>query len=142
VALLDAVRAVTMFRQLKVPLLGMIENMSFFDVVAYLKERGSTTVRTMLGDRSYLETPGDERVHLFGSGGARRKAEELEIPFLGEVPLNILLRQRGDEGNIRAALDPGSPARPYLLGVVEQLAAQISIHNLKAPKLPKLEILN
>jgi ATP-binding protein involved in chromosome partitioning len=96
----------------------------------------------MLGDRSYLETPGDERVHLFGSGGARRKAEELEIPFLGEVPLNILLRQRGDEGNIRAALDPGSPARPYLLGVVEQLAAQISIHNLKAPKLPKLEILN
>ena len=40
VALLDATRAITMFRQLKVPLLGMIENMSFFDVVAYLRERG------------------------------------------------------------------------------------------------------
>ena len=45
VALLDATRAVTMFRQLKVPLLGMIENMSFFDVAAYLKERGGPKVR-------------------------------------------------------------------------------------------------
>ena len=40
------------------------------------------------------------------------------------------------------ALLPGSPARPYLLGVVEQLAAQISIQNIKSPKMPKLEILN
>ena len=45
VALLDATRAVTMFRQLKVPLLGMIENMSFFDVQAYLKDRGGPKVR-------------------------------------------------------------------------------------------------
>ena len=39
------------------------------------------------------------------------------------------------------ALAPGSPARPYLLGVVEQLAAQISIQNIKTPKMPKLEVI-
>ena len=43
---------------------------------------------------------------------------------------------------IRDALAPGSPSRPYLLGIVEQLAAQISIQNIKTPKMPKLEILN
>ena len=75
-------------------------------------------------------------------GGARRKAAELGVPFLGEVPLNIVIRERGDEGKIRHALEPGSPARPYLLGVVEQLAGQISVQNLRTPKLPKLEILN
>jgi ATP-binding protein involved in chromosome partitioning len=142
VALLDAVRAVAMFRQLKVPLLGMIENMSFFDVLAYLKNRGGPRARDLLGDADFFEAPGDERVYIFGQGGARRKAEQLGVPFLGEVPLNISLRERGDEGRIHEALEPGSPARPYLLAVVEQLAAQISVQNIKTPKLPKLEILN
>ena len=64
------------------------------------------------------------------------------VPFLGEVPLNLYLRETGDEGKMEHALLPGSPSRPYLLGVVEQLAAQISIQNIKTPKMPKLEILN
>ena len=84
----------------------------------------------------------DERAYLFGRGGAKRKAEQLGVPFLGEVPLNIHVRERGDEGLLKEALSPGSTARPYLLGVVEQLAAQISIQNIKTPKMPKLEILN
>ncbi len=63
------------------------------------------------------------------------------VPFLGEVPLNIFLRETGDEGKMEQALAPGSPARPYLLGVVEQLAAQISIQNIKTPKMPKLEVI-
>lgn len=109
VALLDAVRAVAMFRQLKVPMLGMIENMS--------------------GE-------------VFGRGGVRRRAEQLGVPFLGEVPLEISIRERGDEGLMRAVLEPSSPARPPLLGVVEQLAQQISIQNIKTPRFPKLEILN
>src|SRR3954468_3470393 len=142
VALLDATRAVTMFRQLKVPLLGMVENMSFFDVQAYLKERGGPKVRGAIEDQTLFDTPGDERVYLFGRGGARHRAEQLGVPFLGEVPLNINVRERGDEGRLKEALAPGSPARPYLLGVVEQLAAQISIQNIKSPKMPKLEILN
>ncbi len=64
------------------------------------------------------------------------------VPFLGEVPLNVFLRETGDEGKIEQALSTGSPARPHLLGVVEQLAAQISIQNIKTPKMPKLEIVD
>ena len=142
VALLDAVRAVTMFRQLKVPILGMIENMSFFDVQAYLMDRGGSTIRAALESRTLFGSPGDERAYLFGRGGARRKAEQLGVPFLGEVPLQINLRESGDVGRLADSLGPGSPSRPYLLGVVEQLAAQISIQNIKTPKMPKLEILN
>ncbi len=142
VALLDAVRAVAMFRQLKVPLLGMIENMSFFDIAAYLETRGGSRVQALMKQAPLFDQPGEERAYLFGRGGARRKAEELGVPYLGEVPLNILLRERGDEGRIASTLEPGSPSRPYLLGVVEKLAAQISIQNLKTPKMPKLEILN
>jgi ATP-binding protein involved in chromosome partitioning len=142
VALIDATRAVSMFRQLKVPILGMIENMSFFDVQTYLKDRGGPKARQLLETHNLFENPGDERVYLFGRGGARRKAEEMGIPFLGEVPLNIQVRESGDVGRLQDAFDTGSLARPYLLGVVEQLAAQISVQNLKAPKMPKLEILN
>src|SRR5271165_1804237 len=134
VALLDAVRAVSMFRQLKVPLLGMIENMSFFDVVAYLKDRGGPAAHRLIDAKSFFETPGDERVYIFGRGGARRKAAEMGVPFLGEVPLNVFLRETGDVGQMSQALHASSPARPYLLNVVEQLAAQISIQNIKTPK--------
>jgi ATP-binding protein involved in chromosome partitioning len=142
VALLDATRAIAMFRQLKVPLLGMIENMSFFDVEAYLKERGGPRARQLLESNKLFEAPGDERAYLFGRGGARLRAEQMGVPFLGEVPLNINVRETGDLGRLQDSLSPGSPSRPYLLGVVEQLAAQISIQNIKTPKMPKLEILN
>ncbi|MFO0889404.1 MAG: Mrp/NBP35 family ATP-binding protein [Isosphaeraceae bacterium] len=142
VALLDATRAITMFRQLRVPILGMIENMAFFDVIAYLRDRGGPEARKLIDGKGFFDQPGDERVYVFGRGGARRKAEELGVPFLGEVPLNLFLRETGDEGKMEHALLPGSPARPHLLSVVEQLAAQISIQNIKTPKMPKLEILN
>jgi ATP-binding protein involved in chromosome partitioning len=142
VALLDATRAVTMFRQLKVPLLGMIENMSFFDVQAYLKDRGGPKVRQLLEAHNVFDVPDDERAYLFGRGGARRKAELMGIPFLGEVPLNIHVRESGDSGRFQDVYSTGAPSRPYLLGVVEQLAAQISIQNIKTPKMPKLEILS
>ncbi len=142
VALLDATRAITMFRQLKVPVLGMVENMAFFDVVAYLRERGGPEAHKQIDGKGYFDVPGDERIYIFGRGGARRKAEQLSVPFLGEVPLNVSLRESGDEGKMEHALLPGSPARPYLLGVVEQLAAQISIQNIKTPKMPKLEVIS
>lgn len=142
VALIDAVRAVAMFRQLKVSILGMIENMSFFDVKAYLHDRGGKTAKALVDQPGVFEHAGDERVYLFGRGGARRKAEELGVPFLGEVPLNISLRESGDEGHLDRAYADDSPSRPYLLSIVEQLAAQISIQNIKTPKMPKLEIIN
>jgi ATP-binding protein involved in chromosome partitioning len=131
-----------MFRQLKVPILGMIENMAFFDMAAYLAERGGARARDLIRDGGLFDQPGDERVYLFGRGGAKRKAEEMGVPFLGEVPLNIVLRESGDAGKLDESLREGSPARSSLLGVVEQLAAQISIQNIKTPKMPKLEILS
>src|SRR5262249_32089470 len=103
VALLDATRAVAMFRQLKVPMLGMIENMSFFDVQAYLRHRGGRKVRELIERSELFDAPGDEKVYIFGHGGARRKAEQMGVPFLGEVPLNVGLRERGDEGRIADA---------------------------------------
>src|SRR6516162_3882893 len=63
VALLDAVRAVSMFRKLKVPLLGMVENMSFFDIRAYLQERGDSETRAVLESRKLFTTEGDEQVY-------------------------------------------------------------------------------
>ncbi len=143
VALLDATRAVSMFRKLKVPLLGMVENMSYFDIRAYLAEHGSVEVKQLAeAGRPLFSRSGDDRIYVFGKGGARRRAEQLGVPFLGEVPLNVSLRESGDAGRIREAFEPESLVRAELNGVVEQLAAQISIQNLKSPKLPKLEILN
>jgi ATP-binding protein involved in chromosome partitioning len=109
VALLDARRAVAMFNQLKVPILGVVENMT--------------------GE-------------MFGKGGVQTMAQASNLPYLGDVPLTVDIRKAGDAGKIKSALGPDSPARPYLLGIVEKLAAQISIQNIKAPKMPKLEILN
>ena len=131
-----------MFRQLKVPVLGMIENMSFFDVVAYLEDRGGPEAHKLIDAKSFFDTPGDERVYIFGRGGARRKAarDGRPLPRRGAAE-HLPARNRRRRQN-EPALLPGSPARPYLLGVVEQLAAQISIQNIKTPKMPKLEVIS
>lgn len=108
VALLDAVKAISMFRQVNIPIVGMVENMS--------------------GE-------------IFGRGGTRRKAEELRVPFLGEIPIESQIRVRGDEGRIAALFDEESPARPHLLNMCEQTAIQIARQLLETPKMPTLEIL-
>ena len=98
VALLDVTRAITMFRQLKVPVLGMVENMSFFDVVAYLKERGGSEAHKYIDGKGYFDVPGDERIYIFGRGGAKRKAEQLGVPFLGAIPLEEGIREDARRG--------------------------------------------
>ena len=75
VSLEDARKAVNMFRQVNVPLLGLVENMS------------------------YLIVPGtDQRIDVFGAGGGKRTAEAMNVPFLGEVPLDPEIRKGGDSG--------------------------------------------
>ncbi|MCS7305583.1 MAG: Mrp/NBP35 family ATP-binding protein [Thermoguttaceae bacterium] len=77
VALLDATKAITMFRKLQIELLGMVENMSYFIC------------------------PGCGMRHeIFGSGGAKRRAEQLNVPFLGQIPLNVDLRIQCDQGRL------------------------------------------
>ncbi len=108
VALLDAMKAINMFRQVKIPVLGIVENMS--------------------GD-------------VFGRGGAKNKAEELGVPFLGEIPMEPEICVKGDDGKISALYDDNNPARPHLLHVCESTAIQIAKQMLESPQLPGLEIL-
>lgn len=108
VALLDAVKAVAMFRQVKIPVLGMVENMS--------------------GD-------------LFGRGGTKAKAEELGVPFLGEVPAIASIRELGDVGRIGSLFDDESPAREALLHVSQRTAIETARELLQQSAMPQLEIL-
>ncbi len=87
VALADARRGVRMFEKTQVPVLGLVENMSFFCCPNC-----------------------GHRAELFGHGGARREAERLGVEFLGEIPLLLDIRTSGDEGAPIAASSPGSPA--------------------------------
>ncbi len=108
VALLDAVKAINMFKQVNVPVLGMVENMS--------------------GE-------------VFGRGGTKQKAQELGIPFLGEIPIEAEIRIHGDDGKISALTTEDNPSKPYLLNVCEQTAIQIAKQLLETPSLPTLEII-
>ena len=90
VALLDATKAIAMFRKVNIPVLGMVENMAYF-----------------------LCPDTGKRYEIFGSGGAKRTARELDIPFLGEVPIQIPIREHGDAGRTAANYDDPA-ARPYL----------------------------
>ena len=84
-ALVDARKGINMFRKVEVPLLGIIENMSYF-----------------------IAPDTGKRYDIFGHGGARNEAERIGVPFLGEVPLTIDIRERSDAGTPVVASDPES----------------------------------
>lgn len=117
VALLDATKAIAMFRKVNIPVLGMVENMAFF----VCPDTG-------------------KRWDIFGSGGARRTAHELEIPFLGEVPLQIPIREHGDAGRTAANYDDPA-ARPYLQAICERLVGNLAATSAARPPLPSLPVL-
>ena len=117
VALSVAQKAVAMFRKLNCPLLGLIENMSYF----VCKHCG-------------------QREEIFGSGGARRACERLKIPFLGEIPLATEIRTTSDEGQPIVMSEPDSPISQVFIKVAENLAAQISIRNMASEQPPQLKL--
>jgi ATP-binding protein involved in chromosome partitioning len=86
IALLDARKGLNMFRRVDVPVLGIVENMSYF-----------------------LCPSCGERHEIFGHGGARQEAERLGVPFLGEVPLHLAIRETSDAGTPIVASQPDSP---------------------------------
>jgi ATP-binding protein involved in chromosome partitioning len=104
VALADARKAIGMFQQLRVPILGIVENMSYF-----------------------LCPRCDERTEIFSHGGARQAAEAMGVPFLGEVPLNVAIREGGDNGRPITAIQPDSPLAAIYRDVAGAVAQQISI---------------
>jgi ATP-binding protein involved in chromosome partitioning len=117
VALLDAVKAIAMFRKVSIPVLGMVENMSYF-----------------------LCPDCGKRYDIFGSGGARRRAEEQEIPFLGEVPIQTQMRILGDAGRIGSYYDDPQAA-PFLNEICHRLVAHLARQHQEKPPLPSLTVL-
>jgi ATP-binding protein involved in chromosome partitioning len=117
VALLDAVKAIAMFRKVNIPVLGMVENMSYF-----------------------LCPDNGKRYEIFGSGGAKKRAAELDIPFLGEVPITISVRINGDEGRLAANYDDPQ-ATPFFEQIVQRLVKGLATSHRQAPPLPTLNVL-
>ena len=103
IALLDARRAVAMFAKTRVPVLGLIENMSFFCCPAC-----------------------GHRAEIFGHGGARREAEKLGCDFLGEIPLLLDIRTASDAGTPIAAASPDSPAARAYADIAAKLWAKLA----------------
>ena len=111
VSVSDVRKAVAMFRQLNVPVLGVVENMSYF-VCGHCQER----------------------TDIFGNGGGRRMAEDLQIPFLGEVPIDTRVRSGGDEGRPIVVEAPDAPASLAFSDIAGKVAAQVSIQNMRVLK--------
>jgi len=101
VAVLDAVRGVEMFRKLDVPVLGVVENMSWIDL------------------------PGGQRMHPFGQGGGQKTAERYAVPLLAQLPLDGAVREGGDEGR-PVVLDNG-PGADALMQVARSVAIKLSL---------------
>jgi ATP-binding protein involved in chromosome partitioning len=117
VALLDAVKAIAMFRKVNITVLGLVENMSHFVCPNCSHD-----------------------YDIFGHGGARQRAADLGVPFLGEVPIQMPIRIRGDAGETAANLaDPA--AAPFLEGICYRLARNLAESRRDQPVLPTLSVL-
>ncbi len=118
VALDDARKGVAMFRKVNVPVLGIIENMAYF---------------------TPPDAP-DKKYHIFGKDGAKKLAERLEVPFLGEVPLEQSMREGGDNGKPVAADEELGISGKAISDISQRVAQQISIRNANAEPTEKIEI--
>jgi ATP-binding protein involved in chromosome partitioning len=101
-ALIDARRGVSMFKRVNVPVLGVVENMSYF-------------LCPSCGTRS----------DIFGHGGARHEAERLGVPFLGEVPLHMTIREKSDAGLPVVATEPDGPHAQIYRDIASKVSEQL-----------------
>jgi ATP-binding protein involved in chromosome partitioning len=115
VSLSDVRRAVKMFEQVNVPVLGVIENMSYF-----------------------IAPDTGNRYEIFGRGGGKRLAEEYGLNFLGQVPIGMEVRESGDNGIPVVVSAPDSPQSAAFRTVSEEVARQVSIEAMK----PELVVLS
>jgi ATP-binding protein involved in chromosome partitioning len=115
VSLDDALRGLEMFRELNVPLLGIVENMSF------------------------LELPDGTKMDIFGSGGGEKLAEATGVPFIGAIPMDPSVREGGDSGKPVVLTHPDSPVAKALKAVAEDLAAKVSVAALRQENVVPIE---
>ena len=108
VSLEDASRGLNMFRTLEVPILGIVENMS------------------------YLDLPDGTRMDIFGSGGGEQLAQATQANFLGKVPIDQNVRIGGDSGKPILVSYPDSPVANALREIAQKIAAQVSVAALSA----------
>ena len=118
VALIDARKALKMFERVNVTILGIVENMSYF-----------------------IAPDTGKRYDIFGNGGGKKAAEEMGVPFLGDIPINPLIREGGDKGKPILYADPECEEAKKIKEIARNMAAQISIRNMNTPEIPKIEIL-
>jgi ATP-binding protein involved in chromosome partitioning len=111
-ALIDARRGIAMFRRVNVPVLGIVENMSTF-------------ICPKCGTRT----------DIFGHGGARAEAERLGVPFLGEVPLDIAIREKSDAGLPVVATAPDSPLAQCYRDIAAHVRDGLRVAGRPAPKI-------
>ncbi len=114
VALADVRRALRMFETVSVPVLGVVENMSYF-----------------------IAPDTGVRYNIFGEGGGQKLADQYAVPFLGSVPLGIEVREGGDKGVPVVVSHPDSPQSRAFRSVAEEVARRVSIEALK----PELVVL-
>ena len=107
-ALIDARRAVAMFQKVETPILGIIENMSYFQC-------------PHCGGRS----------EIFSHGGARHDAEKLSVPFLGEAPLDMRIRETSDTGHPIVSSEPNSPQAGVYLGLAAKIKTLLETQKRK-----------
>jgi ATP-binding protein involved in chromosome partitioning len=111
VALADAIKGIQMFQEVKTPILGIIENMSFF-------------ICPSCG----------EQTEIFGFGGGERTAERYNVPLLGRIPLDTAVRQGGDIGHPITVSEPESPPGEAFRDAARQCARQLAIDAVEKPR--------
>ena len=119
VALADARKAVKMFENVHVPVLGVVENMAYF-------------TPPDLPDRKYF---------LFGEAGAQKLAAELDVPVLGEIPIEQAAREAGDRGTPGVLAEPESVSAKAFQAMAERVVAEVERRNADAPPTLPIEIL-
>jgi ATP-binding protein involved in chromosome partitioning len=116
-SLIDARKGLNMFRKVNVPVLGIVENMSTF-------------VCPHCGEPS----------NIFGHGGARAEAARLGVPFLGEVPLTLAIRETSDEGRPVVATDPSSPGAAAFREIAERALVELERSKGAARQAPRIVV--
>jgi ATP-binding protein involved in chromosome partitioning len=115
IALIDARKGLSMFRKVAVPVLGIVENMSYF-----------------------LCPKCGERSEIFGHGGAREEADKMGVPFLGEIPLHLDIRTTSDSGHPIVVAQPDSPHAQVYKNIAGRVWKQLSAPQRGGRKAPNI----